>query len=85
MITSLLLTPIIALITWLISFFPSIQLGNVLTGDMLSMFTNVVSFVSFVLPLGYILTFLRLQLFWWGILLAWTAIEWIYHKIPGVS
>lgn len=81
MILSMILIPIFTLILFFLNLLPNmLQLPSWLdTG--LSVLTNGLCFFP-----NNVFTYIFINVsFWLGVHLLWAVIEWVYHKIPGIS
>ena len=81
MIIELLLTMFFGLIEVIITLIPTFSIKNF----SLSPLINVIGVGISILPNCFFPTLIVTVLFWTVTHLVWSAIEWLYKKIPGVD
>lgn len=81
MIIELLLTPIFFIVNGLISLLP--KMGEL--PSWVNDFLNVVSTGLTIFPIDVWIFAIGSIVFWRFGLIAWSVVEWLYKKIPGVS
>lgn len=82
MLLELIFAPLFLFINFLIGLIPNFQTFN---SDVPQTFMDYVGYGLYFFGTTPFILVITCVLFWCGIELAWSIIEWIYRKIPGVS
>lgn len=82
MIIAGLLIPVFALIDFIITLIPSF---NTVSGTPFAGFYDFIGIGLYFFGTAPFILVISSVLFWSGVELAWSIIEWIYVKIPGVN
>lgn len=81
MIVQLLITPIFALLKWVLGLLPTMPSAP----SWITSLVQVISYGLIIVPTDVWATLIGVVVFWRIALPAWAIIEWIYKKIPGVD
>lgn len=82
MIVMALLVPVFSLIDFIITLIPSF---NTVSGTPFSGFYDFVGLGLYFFGTAPFVLVITSVIFWSGVELAWSIIEWIYIKIPGIN
>lgn len=85
MILELILTPVFALIGFIIDLLPDMSELDLLYGRDISGLIDVMAYAFHVFPFELFMIFVGNVLFWLSAQMIWAVIEWAYKKIPGVN
>ena len=88
MLLELILTPIFALLQFLIGLIPEIPQNATHEAGFeryISYFLDIFSIGFVFFPFALFMFAISNVLFWLSLQMAWAVIEWIYKKIPGVN
>ena len=85
MILELILTPVFALMGFIIDLLPEMGDLDPLYGHDVSGLIDMMAYAFHVFPFELFMIFIGNVLFWLNAQLMWAIVEWVYKKIPGVS
>lgn len=82
MLISLILMPFWSFLSFLLGLLPDISYG---LPNWFSSFASLMKIGLSVFPIDVWVVVTANLMFWTGIHLAWSVIEWLYKKVPGIS